>query len=91
MVGATIAQLLEGREPVPLPYSTALGSLARHVSDRPERDYQPANVTFGLIDDADTPKLRDKGARREAIAKNALAAVGAWMGAALPAPGARPR
>jgi len=91
MVGATIAQLLEGREPVLLPYSTALGSLARHVSDRPERDYQPANVTFGLIDDADTPKLRDKGARREAIAKNALAAVGAWMGAALPAPGARPR
>ncbi len=91
MVGATLAQLLEGREPVPLPYSTALGSLARHVSDRPERDYQPANVTFGLMDDADIPKLRDKGARREAIVRNALAAVRAWMGEALPAPGARPR
>ena len=34
MVGATLAQLLEGREPVPLPFSTALGSLARHVSER---------------------------------------------------------
>jgi methylenetetrahydrofolate--tRNA-(uracil-5-)-methyltransferase len=91
MVGATLAQLLEGREPVPLPYSTALGSLARHVSDRPERDYQPANVTFGLMDDADVPKLRDKGARREAIVRNALIAVRAWIDEALPAAGVPPR
>ncbi|HZI65004.1 MAG TPA: methylenetetrahydrofolate--tRNA-(uracil(54)-C(5))-methyltransferase (FADH(2)-oxidizing) TrmFO, partial [Thermoanaerobaculia bacterium] len=34
-VGITIAQLLEGREPVPVPYMTAIGSLARHCSERP--------------------------------------------------------
>lgn len=91
MVGLMLAQILEGREPVPLPFSTALGSLSRHVSERPERDYQPANVTFGLMEDADIPEIRDKGARREAIVRSALAKVSAWICEALaaPAPSAR--
>ena len=91
MVGATLAQLLEGREPVPLPFSTALGSLARHVSTPRDGEYTPANVTFGLMDDAEIPKLRDKGARREAIVRGALSAVRAWVAEALPAPGETPR
>ena len=86
MVGATLAQLLEGREPVPVPFTTALGSLARHVSERDERDYQPANVTFGLMDDADVPKIRDKGRRREVLAARALDHIHRWIGEALAAP-----
>ena len=86
MVGATLAQLLEGREPVPLPFATALGSLARHVSERDERDYQPANVTFGLMDDADIPPIRDKAKRRDVIVARALDHVRRWIGEALPAP-----
>ncbi len=86
MVGATLAQLLEGREPVPLPYSTALGSLSRHVSERKERDFQPANVTFGLIDDSGVPPSKERGARREAICRRALQEVAAWRARALPAP-----
>ncbi len=46
---------------MPLPFATALGSLSRHVSDRPERDFTPANVTFGLLDDADVPAIRERG------------------------------
>src|SRR5258706_12707875 len=34
-VGRTIAQILEGEEPVPAPFDTALGSLSRHCSQRP--------------------------------------------------------
>jgi methylenetetrahydrofolate--tRNA-(uracil-5-)-methyltransferase len=91
MVGLTLAQILEGREPVSLPYSTALGSLSRHVSERPERDYQPANVTFGLMDDQDLPKIRDREARRRAVAEGALAKVRDWIGEALgvPSPSSR--
>jgi methylenetetrahydrofolate--tRNA-(uracil-5-)-methyltransferase len=91
MVGATLAQILEGRAPVPLPFSTALGSLSRHVSEHSGHDYQPANVTFGLMDDADVPRVRDRGARREALVTNALGKVREWTGAALaaPAPSAR--
>jgi len=86
MVGTTLAQLVEGREPVPVPFTTALGSLSRHVSEREERDYQPANVTFGLMEDDDVPKIRDKTKRREAIATRALSQIRRWIEDALATP-----
>jgi methylenetetrahydrofolate--tRNA-(uracil-5-)-methyltransferase len=78
-VGLTIAQILEGREPVPVPYTTAIGSLARHCSERPpEKPFEPMNVTFGLIEDTSHSPVRDKAARRKAMVERALAAIGAW-------------
>jgi methylenetetrahydrofolate--tRNA-(uracil-5-)-methyltransferase len=90
LVGVTLAQRLEGRVPVPVPFSTALGALTRHVSGHSELDYSPMNVTFGLFDDADVPPIRDKAKRREEICRRALAAAGAWRRAALGAPGGMP-
>ena len=87
MAGATLAQLLEGREPLPLPFSTALGALSRHVSESDPEHYAPMNVTFGLIDDTGVPPMRDRGKRREEIARRALVEVAAWRDAALGAPG----
>jgi methylenetetrahydrofolate--tRNA-(uracil-5-)-methyltransferase len=86
MVGATLAQLLEGREPRLLPFSTALGSLAKHVSAPREQEYTPMNVTFGLIesDAADIPASRDRAKRREEIGRRALVAVARWREEALP-------
>jgi methylenetetrahydrofolate--tRNA-(uracil-5-)-methyltransferase len=84
MVGATLAQLLEGREAVPLPFSTALGSLSRHVSERSEKDYQPANVTFGLIEETGLPPVRDRAKRREEICRRALQEVALWISQSLP-------
>ncbi len=86
MAGAALAQLLEGREPLPLPFSTALGALSRHVSESDPAHYAPMNVTFGLIDDTGVPPMRDRGKRREEIARQALAQVAAWRDAALGAP-----
>lgn len=83
MAGATLAQLLEGREPVPLPFSTALGALSRHVSESDPERYGPMNVTFGLFDDSEVPPIRDRAKRREEIARRALAAVAAFREAAL--------
>ncbi|MBL8111244.1 MAG: methylenetetrahydrofolate--tRNA-(uracil(54)-C(5))-methyltransferase (FADH(2)-oxidizing) TrmFO, partial [Acidobacteria bacterium] len=84
LVGATLAQLLEGREPEPLPFSTALGALTRHVStERTTGRYDPANVTFGLLDDADVPAIRDKQARRAEICRRAMEGVRAWRDRAL--------
>ena len=87
MAGAALAQLLEGREPLPLPFSTALGALSRHVSESDPAHYAPMNVTFGLIDDTGVPPMRDRGKRREEIARQALAQVAAWRDASLGAPG----
>ena len=86
LAGATLAQLLEGREPVPLPFSTALGALSRHVSESDESSYAPMNVTFGLIDDADVPPIRDRAKRREEIVRRALESVARWREAALGLP-----
>jgi methylenetetrahydrofolate--tRNA-(uracil-5-)-methyltransferase len=78
-VGLTIAQLLEGREPAAIPYTTAIGSLARHCSERPpEKPFEPMNVTFGLIEDTSHSPIRDKAARRKMMAERALAAIGEW-------------
>ena len=78
-VGRAIAQILEGREPAPVPYETALGSLARHCSERPAREkFEPMNVTFGLIEDTSHSPIRDKARRRQMMVDRALAAIRDW-------------
>ncbi len=78
-VGLALAQILEGREPVPVPYTTAIGSLARHCSERPpEEKFEPMNVTFGLIEDTSHSPIRDKQVRRQRIAERALEAIAGW-------------
>jgi methylenetetrahydrofolate--tRNA-(uracil-5-)-methyltransferase len=78
-VGITIAQVLEGRDPTPVPYATALGSLARHCSERPAtRTFEPMNVTFGLIEDTSHSAIRDKAKRRQTMVDRALAAMREW-------------
>ncbi|MEP6801985.1 MAG: methylenetetrahydrofolate--tRNA-(uracil(54)-C(5))-methyltransferase (FADH(2)-oxidizing) TrmFO [Acidobacteriota bacterium] len=78
-VGRTIAQTLEGREPVEIPATTAIGSLARHCSDRPPTEkFEPMNVTFGLIEDSSHSPIRDKAERRRRMVDRALNAIRDW-------------
>ena len=78
-VGLSLAQVLEGREPKPVPYTTAIGSLARHCSQRPpDQKFEPMNVTFGLIEDTSHSPIRDKARRREMMVARALAAIREW-------------
>jgi methylenetetrahydrofolate--tRNA-(uracil-5-)-methyltransferase len=86
MVGATLAQLLEGKVPDALPYSTALGALSRHVSTERTSRFDPANVSFGIIDDSEIPSSKDRGTRRQEICRRALASVAEWRDRALPSP-----
>jgi len=72
-VGRTLAQTLEGKEPLPLPFATALGSLSRHCSERPKtKTFEPMNVTFGMIEDTSHNAVRDKDRRRERLVAHAL-------------------
>lgn len=81
-VGMTIAQCLEGREPQPIPFTTAIGSLARHCSQRPASEkFEPMNVTFGLIEDTSHSPIRDKAKRRQMLVDRALAAIREWRDA----------
>ena len=68
-----------GRTPAPLPAETALGALARHVTESDPRRFQPANVNYGLF-----PELAGrvkKAERRAAYAERAHRALAAWAAA----------
>jgi methylenetetrahydrofolate--tRNA-(uracil-5-)-methyltransferase len=90
-VGRTLCQILEGREPVPIPYTSAIGSLARHCSERdPKEKFEPMNVTFGLIEDTSHSPIRDKTVRRKLMVDRALASIAEWKDQTAPqAVGAR--
>jgi methylenetetrahydrofolate--tRNA-(uracil-5-)-methyltransferase len=84
-VGLAIAQTLEGREPVALPYTTAMGSLSRHCSERPpEEKFEPMNVTFGLIEDTSHSPIRDRAKRRQMMVDRAMAAIREFRHAVAP-------
>jgi methylenetetrahydrofolate--tRNA-(uracil-5-)-methyltransferase len=79
-----------GAAPEPFPPTTALGALARHLTESDARHFQPANINYGLFDEL--PERARKGDRRAAFAARAAADLAAWaahQGVALSAgPGA---
>ena len=57
----------------------AIGSLARHCSERPPSEkFEPMNVTFGLIEDSSHSPVRDRQVRRQQMVDRALAAIAEW-------------
>jgi len=67
------------------PRTTAIGSLAYYVSHANPRNYQPTNITFGIIP-ALTPERgqrvpRKKADRNAALSDRALADLDAWIAA----------
>lgn len=65
-----------GAEPEPLPTTTALGALARHLTQSKPKHFQPANINYGLFDDL-TERV-PKRQRREAYAERARQALNGW-------------
>ena len=66
----------QGRPVNPLPASTALGALARHLTESDPRHFQPANVNYGLFEPLDD-RVR-KQHRRAAYAERAHRALAEW-------------
>jgi methylenetetrahydrofolate--tRNA-(uracil-5-)-methyltransferase len=48
-IGLYLSLERQGRAAEPLPAATALGSLARHLTESDPRHFQPANVNYGLF------------------------------------------
>jgi methylenetetrahydrofolate--tRNA-(uracil-5-)-methyltransferase len=61
-----------------VPRTTALGSLAFYISHARAIDYQPTNITFGIIPELDRP-IRKKLDRRAALARRALVDLDGWI------------
>jgi methylenetetrahydrofolate--tRNA-(uracil-5-)-methyltransferase len=62
------------------PRTTAIGALAYYVSHADPRNYQPTNITHGIMLPLDRPP-RDKLRRKMLIAERALADLDAWQSA----------
>ena len=78
MAGRNAAALVQGRRPAVPPRSTAHGALAFYVSHANAENYQPTNITFGIIAPLET-KIRNKVERNLAISTRALDALDAWI------------
>lgn len=78
LAGVNAARLVAGQQPVIPPETTALGALLRYISDPERKRFQPMNVNFGLIPPLAVP-LRGK-AKKEMMARRALADMEAWVG-----------
>ena len=73
LAGRALAARLNGREPADFGTATAIGALGHYVST-PNADFQPMNITFGLIDPLDK-RVRNKAQRYEMISERAIAIV----------------
>jgi methylenetetrahydrofolate--tRNA-(uracil-5-)-methyltransferase len=93
IAGRNAAALMLGEEPSAPPRTTAIGALGYYVSHADPRNYQPTNITFGImpaptsvesgfsrIDKRPGHKSTKKADRKAATAERALAALEDWLG-----------
>jgi methylenetetrahydrofolate--tRNA-(uracil-5-)-methyltransferase len=81
LAGIYAATLARGEEPKPAPRASALGSLVHYITHADAKNFQPANMTFDLLEPLDEElrkKVRDKKERHRLQCERALAAFDAW-------------
>lgn len=76
LAGLFTAAEITGVDPPATPPWSAHGGLIRHLTARDAGRFEPANISWGLMQDPPVPLPRDKQARREGAAAAALAAIG---------------
>jgi methylenetetrahydrofolate--tRNA-(uracil-5-)-methyltransferase len=81
LAGINAGRLLQNKILVVPPETTAIGALVAHISQGPQKDFQPMNINFGLF-----PPLEGKVPRRfrrKAYAERALEALKGWVNSPL--------
>lgn len=74
LAGINAARLVSGEEPIVLPAETALGSMARYITEADSKNFQPMNINFGLFP-ALPERIRDKKVKSEKLADRALTTI----------------
>ncbi|MBR0081456.1 MAG: methylenetetrahydrofolate--tRNA-(uracil(54)-C(5))-methyltransferase (FADH(2)-oxidizing) TrmFO [Clostridia bacterium] len=69
--GVNLARKLSGKDPIDFTAKTAIGALGHYVSEYAGKDFQPMNVTFGIMD-AYPERIRNKQERYHKIAERSL-------------------
>ena len=71
VAGINMAKLLLGEELIIFPKETATGALCHYITDDSIKNFQPMNVTFGIITPCDK-KIRKKKEKNLYLAKRAI-------------------
>jgi methylenetetrahydrofolate--tRNA-(uracil-5-)-methyltransferase len=81
LAGINAARLAGGREPLTPPRSTACGSLVHYLSAAASDQFQPANITFGLLGEPapELSAIRDKKERHRLQVGCALESMDQWI------------
>lgn len=74
LAGINAARLVKGEELIVFPKETALGSMARYITEADSKNFQPMNINFGLFP-ALSEKIRDKKVKAEKLADRALTTI----------------
>lgn len=77
MCGIHASRAILGLPPIELPRESAFGAVVAHLQNAQTHDFQPANVTWAPFPPLET-EIRDKKARRRALAERALAEIDAF-------------
>jgi len=86
LAGIYAVALAQGKQPVAAPRGSALGSLVYYITHADPKHFQPANMTFDLIEPLEEElrkTVRDKKERHRIQCERALAAFDAWWAAVL--------
>ncbi len=78
LAGVNAAKLALGEELVIFPADTALGSMARYITEADGENFQPMNINFGLFPDLGE-RIRSKQERAEKHANRALESIRNYM------------
>jgi methylenetetrahydrofolate--tRNA-(uracil-5-)-methyltransferase len=82
LAGLNASHLARGLAPVVPPRSTACGSLTHYISHAEPRQFQPANISFGLLPEVSDElkrRVRDRQERHRIQVADALTVMGGWL------------
>ncbi|WP_227395545.1 FADH(2)-oxidizing methylenetetrahydrofolate--tRNA-(uracil(54)-C(5))-methyltransferase TrmFO [Jeotgalibacillus aurantiacus] len=74
VAGINAARLVKGEEPLLFPAETAIGSMARYITQADTKNFQPMNANFGLFPDLGE-KIKNKKERAEKHAERAIGTI----------------
>jgi len=81
LAGLYATSLARDEVPLAIPRATALGSLIHYITHAEAKGFQPANITFDLLEPLDEEtrrRIRDKKERHRLQCERALAAFEVW-------------
>ena len=81
LAGMNAGRLARGKTPVSPPRQTACGSLLHYITFEGLKNFQPANITFGLLeaDEGLKKRVRDKKERHRIQVSEALQSMEEWI------------